>query len=213
MHVDYILDKTTPFWVSKPPQRLLSNIHNRGENEGESVSYRKRWTVIFFNPTWFSLIIILTAIESPHYSWRPKLGGSSLSHHTLLTRSNMLTLWPVSNIWTLPFFLTMGRDLCPTVVLWLRRETDTRHAHTHWSNISLSSIRVMDLLLEERHQSLGVFSLNLISRGWVILSTASAWRLFMFSDSIHPETARDEKLSRTLSFTNERPFSIFLPTT
>lgn len=108
----------------------------------------------------------------------------------------------------------MGRDLCPSVVLRWRRDSDTRHAH--WSNIALSHIWVMDLLLEERHQSPGVASLNLISWRWVkamLLSTASTWREFMFSDSIHSETARDEKLSRILSFTNERPLSIFLPMT
>lgn len=53
-------------------------------------------------------------------------------------------------------FVTAGRDLCPTAVLWLRQETETRHALIDL--ISLSSIRVMYRLFE--NQSLGVFSLN-----------------------------------------------------
>lgn len=152
------------------------------------VSYRNRWTVGIF-----------TNFESAP---RHTVSDAPCCHSGLSTTSE------------LNYFLSMGLDPCPSVVLWSWWDSDTQHAH--WSNITLSHIRVMDLLLEKRHQSPGVFSLNLISWRWVkamLLSTASIRSEFMFSDSIHSETAQDEKLSSILSFTNEWPFSIFLPLT
>ena len=130
-------------------------------------------------------------------------------------RYHMLPLRPVSNIWTLPFFyLTGGRDLCPAVVLWLRQETDTGRAHTHWSDISLSSIRVSPVWGDTSSPQVYFLWTWFHEDEWRRYCPLLPHRACSCSPTQYTQKLpRDEKLSRMLSFTNERPPFIFLPVT